>query len=110
MRAASRSEVTFSGGASSLYTITTATPFTPVFFGVTSNTAITRVDVWSADPGQRAQGLRANVIDDVTLAAQVVPEPGAVTLVATGALVLLGGAARRRRSARACASATGSCR
>jgi hypothetical protein len=91
-------EVTFSGGASSLYTITTATPFAPVFFGITSNTAITRVDIWSADPGEQTQGLRANVIDDVTLGLRVVPEPSTVTLVAIGALGLLGGAARRRRS------------
>jgi hypothetical protein len=90
--------VTFSGGASNLYTITTATPFTPVFFGITSNTAITRVDIWSADPGDQTQGLRANVIDNVTLGQlQAVPEPGTVTLVGIGMLGLLGGAARRRQ-------------
>ena len=69
-----------------------------MFFGIISNApTITRVDVWSATTGEQVQGERATVIDNVTLAHQVVPEPGTVILVATGLLILLGGAARGRQ-------------
>ena len=41
--------------------------FTPIFFGVTSNQSIASVTVYSRDPGSSDIGLRANVIDNVTV-------------------------------------------
>jgi hypothetical protein len=61
--------------------------FTPIFFGVTSDVAISTVMIYSRDPGTTDVGQRANVIDNVILAeggTQVVPEPTSLLLLGTG--------------------------
>jgi hypothetical protein len=61
--------------------------FTPIFFGITSDVAISTVMIYSRDPGTNEVGQRANVIDNVILAergTQVVPEPTSLLLLGTG--------------------------
>jgi hypothetical protein len=61
--------------------------FTPIFFGVTSDVAISTVMIYSRDPATNDVGQRANVIDNVILAeggTQVVPEPASLLLLGTG--------------------------
>ena len=54
--------------------------FTPIFFGFTSNQSIASVTVYSRDPGSIDIGLRANVIDNVTVGTAI-PEPGTLVLL-----------------------------
>jgi PEP-CTERM motif-containing protein len=61
--------------------------FTPTFFGITSDVAISTVMIYSRDPGTNEVGQRANVIDNVILAesgTQVVPEPTSLLLFGKG--------------------------
>jgi hypothetical protein len=55
-------------------------PFTPIFFGFTSDRSIASVTVYSRDPGTINIGQRANVIDNVTVGSAV-PEPGTLVLL-----------------------------
>jgi hypothetical protein len=73
--------ITFANGDPSqqfVFDLGAEPPFTPIFFGVTSDQPIATVSVYSRDPGTADIGLRANVIDNVTVG-NAVPEP--VTLV-----------------------------
>ena len=56
---------------------------TPIFFGATSDVDIATVEIYSRDPGSTAIGQRANVIDNVTVAA-FVPAPASAVLLALG--------------------------
>jgi hypothetical protein len=88
-------DVTFTGGGTTRYAVTTFTPFEPVFFGITAAGGLSSVQVFSnnieagTDPT-----LRANLIDNVSIAASV-PEPSTWALAGVG-LALLAGAARRK--------------
>src|SRR5262245_49063531 len=55
-------------------------PLTPTFFGFTSDQSIASVSVYSRDPGTTGIGLRANVIDNVTVG-NAVPETGTLPLL-----------------------------
>lgn len=59
-----------------------APPLTPIFFGATSDVDIGTVQIFSRDPGSTAVGQRANVIDNVTVAA--VSAPASAILLALG--------------------------
>lgn len=90
-------DVSYVGGGTTRYALTTLTPFTPVFFGVTSMTGLASVSVFSDDTADGlAPGSRANLIDDVSIATLPVPEPASVMLLLAG-LTIVGGMASRRR-------------
>jgi hypothetical protein len=63
--------------------------FTPIFFGLTSDVAISTVMIYSRDIGSSTVGERANVMDNVILAEAdrgVVAEPATLLLIGTGLL------------------------
>ncbi len=88
-------DVSFTGGGTTRYAVTTTTPFVPVFFGITSASGLSSVQVFSnnIEAGTDPE-LRANLIDNVTIAASV-PEPSTWALAGVG-LALLAGVARRK--------------
>lgn len=88
-------DVAFTGGGTTRYAVTTTTPFDPVFFGITAAGGLSSVQVFSnnIEAGTDPE-LRANLIDNVSIAASV-PEPSTWALAGVG-LALLAGAARRK--------------
>ena len=69
---------------------------TPIFFGATSNVAISQFQVYSRDIGTTGIGQRANVIDNLTAASlgnggAEIPEPSTALLALAGGLVLFTG-------------------
>lgn len=89
-------DVTFTAGGTTRYSVTTTTPFDPVFFGITDAGGLASIQVFSNNiqAGTDPQ-LRANVIDNVSIAVAVVPEPSTWALGLAG-LGMLGVAARRK--------------
>lgn len=88
-------DVTFTGGGTTRYSVTTTTPFDPVFFGITAAGGLSSVQVFSNNIAAGTDPeLRANLIDNVSIAASV-PEPSSWALAGVG-LALLAGAARRK--------------
>ena len=71
-------------------------PLTPIFFGAISDVDIASVVIYSRDPGTTQIGERANVVDNVTIAAAV-PEP--ITLALLGPAFAGMGFARRCKRA-----------
>jgi len=92
--------VSFADGSSFTHVLgTVSTAFTPLFYGVSSAVALTRVDVFSSDAGFNYQpGNRANLVGNVTLGVTAVPEPSSLALGAAGLAMGLIATARRRRS------------
>ena len=87
--------IAFSNGDPSqqfVFDLGAESPFTPIFFGFTSNQSIASVTVYSRDPGTVDVGQRANLIDNVTVGSAV-PEPG--TMASLG--IALGSLSLRRR-------------
>jgi len=76
--------VAFSNGDPSqqfVFDLGAAAPFTPIFFGFTSDQSIASVRVYSRDPGTiDIIGQRANIIDNVTVGTAI-PEPGTLVLL-----------------------------
>lgn len=93
--------VSFSDGSSFTHVLgTVSTAFTPLFYGVSSAVALTRVEVFSSDASFNYQpGNRANLVGNVTLGVTAVPEPPSLVLGAMGLALVLFVKARRSRSA-----------
>ena len=67
-------DVTFSGGGTTRYSVTTITPFQPVFFGITDAGGLASVQVFSNDlESGTGTPLRAHLIHNVSIPG--VPEP-----------------------------------
>lgn len=94
--------VSFADGSSFTHVLgTVSTAFTPLFYGVSSAVALSRVEVFSSDAGFNYQpGNRANLLGNVTLGVTAVPEPSSLALGAAGLAMGLIATARRRRSGR----------
>jgi hypothetical protein len=75
-----------------------APAFTPIFFGAVSDVAMSSVQIYSRDPGTTNVVQRANVIDNVILGANAVPEPATLGLYSLGAFLLMVGRLARKRS------------
>lgn len=90
-----------SGGPSQQFTISLSgqPAFMPVFFGATSTDEIANVQIYSRTIGTDEVGLRANIIDNVTVgevADVTTPEPSSMMLMSGGLLLLLGRCLRPR--------------
>lgn len=92
--------VSFADGSSFTHVLgTVSTAFTPLFYGVSSAVALTRVEVFSSDAGFNYQpGSRANLVGNVTLGVTAVSEPSTLALGAAGLAMGILATARRRRS------------
>jgi hypothetical protein len=87
----------FFSGATNVFTLPVANPFTSsdnVVFAGMSGLTFDRVEV----RGQNADGISFNDVTIGSVGGSVVPEPGSVVLVATGVLVLAGVGHRRRHA------------
>lgn len=74
------------------YTNTASVALAPTFMGVISNDNIRSITVFSAEFGVTTAGGRANLIDDLTFAAEV-PAPASILLLSS--LTLIGRRSRR---------------
>lgn len=94
--------VSFADGSSFTHVLGTVEPaFTPLFYGLSSDVALTRVEVFSSDASfGYLPGNRANLVGNVTLGVTAVPEPSALALSAVGLAIGLLGMARRRSAVR----------
>lgn len=94
--------VSFADGSSFTHILgTVSTAFTPLFYGVSSDVALTRVEVFSSDASYRFEpGNRANLVGNVTLGVTAVPEPSALALGLSGLFMGLFATARRRAPGR----------
>ncbi|MDI1349881.1 PEP-CTERM sorting domain-containing protein [Aquabacterium sp.] len=92
--------VSFSDGSSFTHVLgTVSEAFTPLFYGVSSAVALTRVEVFSSDASFNYQpGSRANLVGNVTLGVTAVPEPPSLVLAAVGLALALFVRSRRSRS------------
>ena len=90
--------VSFADGSSFTHILgTVSTAFTPLFYGVSSDVALTRVEVFSSDASfDYLPGQRANLVGNVTLGVTAVPEPSALAMSVSGVLLGLFAAVRRR--------------
>ncbi len=93
--------VSFADGSSFTHVLgTVSTAFTPLFYGVSSAVALTRVEVFSSDASANyLPGNRANLVGNVTLGVTAVPEPPSLVLAAVGLALALFVRSRRSRSA-----------
>lgn len=94
--------VSFADGSSFTHVLgTVSTAFAPLFYGVSSDVALTRVEVFSSDASFNYQpGNRANLVGNVTLGVTAVPEPPSLVLGAVGLALALFVKARRSRRVR----------